>query len=155
MSEGKGFASAGCFVCGRENPVGLRLSWELDATAGTAEGRWFATDLYQGFDGIIHGGIVMALLDDAMWWAIYAQGGFTVTVEASVRFASPLRPGEPARVTARVVERQGRLWVVAAEVRGPDDRLVATAQGRFLQVPRQAEGFSIAVERGHPAAGGQ
>jgi uncharacterized protein (TIGR00369 family) len=127
------FSSRACIVCGRENEVGLRLAfWAGD---GSSRAEWVVAPQFCGIPGYLHGGLILALLDDAMWYAAYGDGGFTMTAEAGVRYRAPVRAGQRVEVLGRVVGRSGRLWRLAAELREAGGRLLATAEGKFLEVP--------------------
>lgn len=132
-------SSRHCIVCGRENAMGMRLRFHVDA--GGAEARWTPSPTFQGFAGVLHGGIVLALCDDAMWYAAFSRGAFTMTAEATVRYRGPVAIGAPVVVRGRVSEHRGRLWICAAELASADGGpVLATATGKFLLVPTgQAE----------------
>ncbi|MGH3085619.1 MAG: PaaI family thioesterase, partial [Gaiellaceae bacterium] len=61
-----------CFACGRLNDSGLHL--DFDVARGRAETSCVPQRRHQGYDGTVHGGIVTALLDETMGWAIFHQG---------------------------------------------------------------------------------
>lgn len=132
-----------CIVCGQDNPVGMRLRFSVEEGAGAAEARWAPTPSFQGFADVLHGGIVLALCDDAMWYAAFGRGAFTMTAEATVRYRAPVPIGAPLLVRARVEANRGRLWACAAELIAADgDTVLATASGKFLAVPgERAEGL--------------
>ena len=62
-----------CFACGPKNPIGLHLEFQL------ADGKFRAhkalASEYQGYSGIVHGGIVTTLLDEAMGGYLYDGAG--------------------------------------------------------------------------------
>ncbi|WP_035250896.1 PaaI family thioesterase [Desulfocurvus vexinensis] len=95
--------------------------------------------LVQG-GGVVAGGVLATLADEAMAHAVIgglAEGLITATVECSVRFLSPARPGAALRARA-VVVRRGRTIVFAeASVTDSDGRLLARASGSFLVMPRR------------------
>lgn len=127
-------ASRGCIVCGQENPLGLRLAFHVDPEGARAA--WVARRDYQGFDSVIHGGVVLALLDDAMWYAVYGQGAVALTAEATVRYRARVAVGAPLHVRGLVVERRGRLFQCRAEITDAgDDSVLASAQAKFVTVP--------------------
>ena len=126
--------SRDCIVCGQQNPVGMRLRFAVDERG--AETRWLVAESFQGFRGVLHGGLVLALCDDAMWYAAYGKGGVTLTAEATVRYRARVPIGANVIVRGWVAERRGRLWQCAAEIADAGDGTVlATAQGKFLPVP--------------------
>jgi acyl-coenzyme A thioesterase PaaI-like protein len=122
-----------CFGCGQENPIGLRLRFAVVDDAVHAE--FTPAPEHQGFQDIVHGGIIATVLDEAMAWATAAAGLWTMTGEMQTRFRCPLHVGEPARVSARIVAQRGRTISVTAELsRQTDDRKIASAKGTFVEV---------------------
>lgn len=127
------FRSQGCFVCGAANPVGFqayvftddRFAWIESAVPPTL----------QGFDGITHGGAVAALLDEAMWYAVYVQGVATLTVELTLTLRRPISPGERVTAEAIGVGRDRRFWLARARLLDAAGELAARATGRFLAAP--------------------
>jgi acyl-coenzyme A thioesterase PaaI-like protein len=126
----------GCFGCGRLNPHGLHLAFvPMDDGAGVWAPFTPAIE-HEGFAGIIHGGIVTAVLDEAMAWAIYARGVWAVTGKIEVRFRQPVEAGVAARVIGRVVADRGRILETVGELcRAEDDALLASATATFVRVP--------------------
>jgi acyl-coenzyme A thioesterase PaaI-like protein len=139
--------SSDCIVCGQANPQGLRVRFTVDEDGVLAT--WTAAAAFQGFRGIVHGGIVLALLDDAMWYAAYGRGALTLTAEARVRYRRRVEVGMPVAVRARVQQHRGRVWTCAAELVGSDGgELLASAEGTFVavrpeEVPALTKGAGI------------
>jgi acyl-coenzyme A thioesterase PaaI-like protein len=77
-----------CFVCGKENPQGLRMAWSLDSR-GRAISRFRTTRLHQGWIGVVHGGILAAVLDEAMAQRLRLAGMRTLTAKLEVRYRRP------------------------------------------------------------------
>ena len=122
-----------CFGCGDDNPIGLHLHFSPSSDGVRAD--FTPETVHQGFDGIIHGGIISTLLDEAMAWATTSAGVWSFTAEMSVRFKEPLSVGEPTTVTARVTENRGRIIATAGELtRDRDGAIIATATGTFVRV---------------------
>jgi uncharacterized protein (TIGR00369 family) len=124
------FADHHCFACGAANPIGMRLRIEIGH--GVARTSWVAGEDYVGWSDKLHGGIIATLLDEVMAWAPSSYDSWAVTAEMTVHFRSPAAPGEELHAIGRVVERRRRIYDVAGEVRGPDDRLIAEGTGRYL-----------------------
>lgn len=119
-----------CVVCGRR-PAGLGLDFRLtEDQAVTAE---FACSAdFQGYDGMLHGGVISAILDGAMTNCLFAHGVSAVTAELNVRFRHAVRIGEFATVTARLIRSARPLFVLAAELI-QDGQRKATAGGKFME----------------------
>ena len=128
----------GCFGCGRLNPHGLRLRF---FRAAGGDGVWapFTPQVeHEGFTGVVYGGIITAVLDEAMAWAVYARGVWTMTGRIEVRFRRPVAIGVPTRAVGRVVADRGRVLDVAGELRREaDDALLAEATAIFFRVPEE------------------
>lgn len=127
------YCSRECLICGRENPAGIRARFGVED--GVSVAVVTPPEHLQGFKGVLHGGIVTALLDDAMWYAAYGQGMFTLTGELGVRFRRPVEVGRRLEVRGRMLARRGRLAEMSAEIRYLDTgELVAEATGKFMEV---------------------
>lgn len=96
-----------CFACGPEHPYGLRLVFSKDPDGGQVA-EWVPTSTLEGFQGIIHGGIVATVLDEAMSHAVIHTSGPALTVHLEVRLRRSVHPGERLRVRGWVVERRKR-----------------------------------------------
>ncbi|MGH2450536.1 MAG: PaaI family thioesterase [Candidatus Limnocylindria bacterium] len=123
-----------CFACGRLNPAGLHLDFAV--SRDRAETRYVGLQRHQGYDGTLHGGVVTALLDETMGWAIFHQGIWGVTTKLNAVFRRPVPVGEELRVVGEVVRDRGR----AIEARGTvtlaaDGTLLAEASATFLRMP--------------------
>lgn len=100
-----GFESM-CFVCEDANQRGLRIPFFLDDEAGTVTADFTLTEAFSGAPTLVHGGVLMAVCDEAMCWATIAvAGSWALTASNSHRFLRPVRLGRPYRVTARIVGR--------------------------------------------------
>jgi len=127
-----------CFGCGDDNPIGLHLTFTPDGDGVKAS--FVPGPEHQGFDGVVHGGIISAVLDEAMAWATAHAGVWAVTGELRVRFRNPLSIGVPTTVTARVSGSRGRLVTTAAELQLDRDRSpIATASATFVKVDADVE----------------
>ncbi len=119
-----------CFVCGPDNPAGLRLRFSLEGEAVVAE--FVPREEHVGWEGVVHGGILAAVLDDAMGNVFYLRGYQALTARMEVRFRRPVRPGDRLRVRAWVAHQDGRTVTARAEL-VRDGEVVCTAEGLFLR----------------------
>jgi len=124
-----------CFVCGAENPSGLNLTFA--AEEGEASAAFTPGPGHLGYAEMAHGGILAAVLDEAMVYAAIGLGHWVATAELTVRYRRPAAIGAPLRVTARVVRRAGRLVECEAELRTETGEEVATARGKLMQGARR------------------
>ncbi|MGH7866943.1 MAG: PaaI family thioesterase [Candidatus Dormibacteraceae bacterium] len=123
-----------CFGCGPENPHGLKLCFERREEESWAE--FSVPERFQSWQGIIHGGMVSLVLDEAMGWAAWHAGCPGVTGKLEVRLRQPLRVGEAVRVRARLIATRGRLISASAYLeRLADSVKVAEATASLMRVP--------------------
>jgi len=128
----------GCFGCGDDNPIGLHLRFSAERESVRAS--FIPGPDHQGFGGIVHGGIISSVLDEAMAWATAAAGFWAMTGEMRIRFRRPLTIGELTVITARVSGVRGRLVTTVGElVIERDGSPVATATGTFFRVDAELE----------------
>ena len=90
--------------------------------------------LLEGYPGVLHGGVISALLDGAMTNCLFAQGRAAVTAELRVRFRHPVATDGTARLRAWIDRSCPPLFVLRAELR-QGEQLMATAEGKFVQRP--------------------
>ena len=124
-----------CFACGRANPIGLHLDYEV--ARERAEARFVPQREHTGYDGYVHGGILTALLDETMGWAIFHQGVWGVTTRITVAFRHPVEVGGELVVTGTVIKQTRRAVETHGEVRGASGRLLTEADATFLVMPEE------------------
>ena len=112
-----------CFGCGQHNPIGLKLRFRWEDGRALAE--FTPGELHQGWPGIMHGGLVNALLDEAMGYVTYFQGLNTVTARMTVRFRRTARLGQRLLLVAETLKRAKRLVEVKGVARLDDGTVVA------------------------------
>jgi len=129
-------AHAGCMVCGdggSEVPI-FALRFVADATGGVLA-TFRTARRYQGYQGILHGGVISTLLDAAMVHCLFARGVTAVTAEMTVRFLREVPVDRDISVGATLVgERHGVFQVTASLSHGATR--FAVAKGKFCRAAR-------------------
>lgn len=122
-----------CFVCGKRNPSGLRLDFEL---VGDTEVRthFLPTKQFQGFRDIVHGGIITTILDEVMVNGAWLRGIRAVTGKLEVRLKRPATVGERLYFAGRIVRDEGKAVETEAEAATADGVIVAEARGILVKV---------------------
>lgn len=121
-----------CFVCGPNNPIGLKLEFALED--GKYITHFTPGPEHAGFVGITHGGIVSTVLDEVMARLVYALGRDAVTAELQIKLKKPAVTGEELMVIGWVLSETRRVIDCAAEARNPKGEIVAEATGRMVKV---------------------
>jgi uncharacterized protein (TIGR00369 family) len=126
----------GCLVCGRTNPQGLHLHLHVDPASGEVHVPFTPAAAQMGFEGIIHGGVLATVLDEAMVWAASWPGRrFCVCGELTVRFRHSAAVGMALSVVAKVSAVRSRLIETTAELRDSLGKLIASAGGKYVPMP--------------------
>jgi acyl-coenzyme A thioesterase PaaI-like protein len=127
--------TAGCLVCGRDNPHGLHLHLHVDA-AGVVTTDFTPAAAHIGFVGVTHGGVLATVLDEAMVWAAtWAGRRFCLCGEMTVRFRQPALVGAPLRFEARVTASRSRIIQTAGVVLDELGGMVAEATAKYVPLP--------------------
>ncbi len=122
-----------CFVCEPANPRGLQVPFFHDTESDVVFATFDLPTEFSGAPTLVHGGVTLALIDEAMSWATIAIGGkFAFTGETTTRFEWPVRLGRPYRVEARLVDRDERRMVTEAAVLDAKGRSCVTARATMV-----------------------
>jgi len=130
--------TAGCLVCGPNNPHGLGLGLQVDTQTGVITVRFIPQAHHIGFPDIIHGGALAMVLDEAMVWAASWSGKrFCLCGEMSIRYRAAA--GVEMRLTcqARVESARNRLITTSAQAMDDSGRLIASANGKYVPLSQE------------------
>ena len=134
-----------CFVCGLENPIGLKMAFYED-DEGRVVAKFTPGDEHQGFPGMVHGGIVTSLLDEVLGRVAIAAERWVVTGRLNIRFRRPVPVGETLTIVGEVINWKKRTLEARGEIRLADGQVGAEATGTFLEIPSEKrEGMEEAL----------
>lgn len=132
-----------CFVCEERNDRGLRLPFFHDEQGECVRAEFNLDRSFSGAPEYVHGGVVLAILDEAMAWATIALAGrFAVTHTTATTFERPVRVGRPYTVEARVIGVGDEITTEASVVDGRE-RLCARARASFVPLTATTAGDAI------------
>jgi acyl-coenzyme A thioesterase PaaI-like protein len=130
MAPGSETLNPECFVCGGKNPNGLRLDFQADGQRASAT--WTARAGWESYKGVIHGGILSSVLDEAMAKAIISGGDQGFTADLRIRFRKKVSVDEVVFVNGWVVSAEKRRIMAEASITSADGEEKAHAWGVFL-----------------------
>ena len=140
--------SNACFVCGRENPCGLKL--DFFQIEGRVETTFTAGPEHQGWPGFIHGGILFAVLDETIGRVGFTLDAYLMSGRVEIRYRQPAPIGARLRVIGTLVRDRGRALELQGFAQLEDGTIVAEVSGLYMRVPEElraslerqiAEGF--------------
>ncbi len=118
-----------CFACGSNDGMGLRLKFYRHED-GSVFGSFFADPKYEGYSGIIHGGIIATLLDSVMTHCLLLKDIPALTGRLSIKYSTPIQTGTVVRLEARVVDQFRELFVLEGKA-WVDGKRVASAKAKY------------------------
>jgi len=125
-----------CFVCGRENPYGLHLIF-YESAPGEVIVEYTVPDQFQGYPGVVHGGVVAAILDEVTGRT--HMGGFPprfmFTARLNVRYRKNVPIGQPLKIIGRAGTIRERTATAIGQIFGPNGDLLAEAEAILVNVP--------------------
>lgn len=119
-----------CFVCGIQNPFGLRLRFADDGDS-SVRAEFAVPEQFNGYPGIVHGGIVATILDETSGRALLARGhdikNLFVTLKMEIRYRQPTPTNTPLTAIGTIVKAGASRATVHGEIRLPDGTVTAEA----------------------------
>ena len=127
-----------CFVCGRKNERGLYMTF-YDNGENEVHSEHSVSEEYQGYPGVVHGGVVAAMLDEVVGRVamIDDQHHFMMSVKLEVKYRYPVPTETPLRIVGRIVRLRGRLGKAVGEIFLPDGTLAAESAMILADVPAE------------------
>ena len=122
-----------CFACGKENPDGLHLDFQL-LDDGRLRTEYTPPRKFQGFKDILHGGIMAVLMDETMIHLAFRRGEKVVTGKIEIKLRQPARIGEKITVTAELLSDSGRRMELAAEAKREDGDVLAEGRATMIRI---------------------
>jgi len=126
-----------CFVCGVENPAGLKLKF-YESGPGEVTAECVVPQKYQGYPGVVHGGIVAAMLDEVAGRAHMGSTDkprFMFTARLEVRYRKNVPVGQTLKLVGRAGASKSRTAEATSAIYGPDDTLLAEASLLLINMP--------------------
>jgi len=127
-----------CFVCGNENPQGLKLKFTYEGDKVNAD--FSLNSLYRGYADRIHGGIVAAVIDEAMCWAAIVKfKRLYCTLELNIRYYLPILSDKYYTVEAISTKGKSKLALCEGKIFDKTGTIFVSASGKYLVVPEEQE----------------
>src|SRR6202795_2121778 len=123
-----------CFVCGQNNPEGMRLKFILDEERQTFVCKFRLGKRYTGPPGHCHGGIIATILDDAMGKVNKLRQVIALTREMTVEYLKPVPLHQPLLVQGREIEVRGTQHINSAEILNQKGEVLARSRGVFIAI---------------------
>jgi len=131
--------SQDCFICGMENPAGFKLAFH-EYPDGTVRSNLQVNNEYQGWPGIVHGGIIASLLDEVTARVFMNDSTgkrLMMTAKLEIRFRKPVPTERPIQLIGYPVEDKGKVASARGELLDESGNVLAEADSVFVQAPEE------------------
>jgi len=128
--------SLSCFVCGLSNSFGLKIRFYTSGV-GEVTADYTVPEQYQGYPGVVHGGIVAAMLDEAAGRSLMGSDPprFMYTARLEVRYRKNVPVGQPLRLVGKATKSKSRSAAATSALYDQDGALLAEAGALLIDVP--------------------
>jgi acyl-coenzyme A thioesterase PaaI-like protein len=120
-----------CIVCGNSNPISLGLKFSILPDGGVFS-MFKGSALFQGYHGILHGGIIAALLDATMTHCLFHNKIQAVTGDLQIRFLKPVPCSSSLELRARIDSSFSPLYKLSSELTC-EKQLMARGKAKFME----------------------
>lgn len=127
-----------CFVCGINNPYGLHLRF-YETAPGEVIAEYIVPEHFQGYPGIVHGGIVAAMLDE-ITGRVHMHGDrprFMYTARLEIKYRKNVPVGQLLRLVGQAGKSRAKAATSVGWIFGPDGDLLAEAEALSVDVPHE------------------
>jgi len=123
-----------CFVCGVENPIGLKVFFYED-DEGRVIAKFTPREEHQGYPGFVHGGIIGALMDETIGRVVTSYDIWAVTAKLELKFRKPVPLGEQLTVIGELIRLRSRAFEARGELRLADGTVAVEGYGLYVRLP--------------------
>ncbi len=138
-----------CFVCGKENPIGVNLHFETDGEYVYT--RTSLNENYIGYENRIHGGISAGLIDEAMGWACTVkEKKLYYTIELNVKYKKAVQPDKMIFIEARMINIKHNVAVASGVLKDESGNILISAKGKYMPISESEEDAILAMLHREP-----
>ena len=126
-----------CFICGLENTIGLHLHI-YETGPGVVESKYIAPEHFQGYPGVLHGGIVAAILDEISG-RVHMGGAenprFMFTGKLEIKYRKNVPVGKLLKIVGKAGKVRSKMAESWAGIYDESGELLAEANALHINVP--------------------
>jgi acyl-coenzyme A thioesterase PaaI-like protein len=123
-----------CFVCGIDNPIGLKLKFYTN-DEGRCIARFQPKPEHQGYPGHLHGGIISTLLDEVMGRVLIHQEVWAMTGRLDLKFGRPVPLDQELTIVGELTRSRSRAYEARGEIQLADGTVLVEGNGVYVRIP--------------------
>jgi len=121
-----------CFVCGPENPIGLKTNFIIDDN-DICRAEFTPAETHVGFQDTTHGGIIFSLLDDVMANWLFLKGKPAQTAKCDLRYKNSLHTGETVILEGYHLKTKSRMAMMYGVMKTKEEeKVIAECNAKFM-----------------------
>jgi uncharacterized protein (TIGR00369 family) len=120
-----------CFACSSTNEFGLQMEFHDEGEEIVCY--WKPKAHFDGWKGIVHGGIQATLIDEAGEWYVFTKiGRSAVTMNLDIRYKAQLRSDKgEISIRAKLINYARNMAEIAISVFDAENKLCSKATGKY------------------------
>ena len=118
-----------CFACGSKNPIGLKLNFNTKNEKTIASLNLGKN--YEGYKGIVHGGILSTIIDSVMLKCLFSDGFNALTARMDIRFKKPVFIDSEYTASSVVLSTNNEFVYLKATIKDKDEKICVLGNGVF------------------------
>jgi uncharacterized protein (TIGR00369 family) len=128
--------SKDCFICGVDNPVGLNMKF-YNSAPGEVIATYIVPKQYESYPGVVHGGILAAMLDETAGrvFTVGEEPNFLVTAQLSIRYRKPVPSEQPLTLKGHAISNHGKVRKAKAEIYDAQGQVLTEAEAVLAEIP--------------------
>ena len=126
-----------CYGCGQKNPIGLKLEFRWDGKGARAQ--FTPRKEHQGWPGILHGGIMANIIDEAASWALYFEGLYVVTAKMEILYRHPATVNDTLSIESDVILKKKKTFQALTRITTKDGTVIAEGKSLHVDVDHKPE----------------
>lgn len=130
-------SSKHCFVCGVANPFGLHLKF-VENVPGEVTCDCTIPENFQSYPGIVHGGVVSAILDEVSGRALMGDADnprFMYTAKLEVHYHKNVPIGRPLHAIGKAGKSRKRVATATGSIYDMEGNLLAECESLLVDIP--------------------
>lgn len=127
-----------CFGCGMKNIYGLKMRF-YNTSSTEVISDYTVAEQFQGYPGVVHGGVIAAMLDEITTRAYMGlnTNRFMFTARLNIRYRKNIPVGKPLHLVGKVEKSKSRTATAVGKIFSSEGELLAEAEALLVNVPNE------------------
>ncbi len=106
----------------------MKFKWD----GKSARAEFTPGEMHGGWPGVVHGGLLATMLDEAAGWSALEKGIDMVTARMEVLFRNPARIGVPLIITGTITRENSKRFEAYSDIKTHDGTIIAECNSVYI-----------------------